>query len=422
MFRRVKGTQDFLDMSGFLQVVEGLSDYLALYNFVSIQTPILEHAELFIRSLGSHTDVVHKEMFFVANKSIDGETTEQLVLRPELTAPVMRAFAEAQNTISARPWHVFSWGPAFRYERPQKGRYRQFHQFSIEVLDAGSILYDAELMSALYLFFSTKLLLKDFVLELNYLGSLEDRKKYKDALLDYLNGFADLPAALVERKETNILRCFDLKDEASQRVMRAAPMLVDFLGADSKSEWRQLQDLLHNLGVPFVVNPRLVRGLDYYNKTVFEFSSSLLGAQCAFCGGGRYDFLAKEFGIKDSLPSLGAGIGIERLVLLLEAEGKISVKPQLNFVIVPFSDEETDLALLYAQKIRSFGCSCQTLFDITSVKSMMRRADKQGARYALLIGSDERKGNYITAKNMASGEEVRVSPSLLEDFCSNVCK
>ncbi len=416
MFRRVKGTQDFLDLRGFLQVIDGIRKHVAHYNFTPIQTPILEHAELFVRSLGEHTDVVHKEMFFVANRT---EDREALVLRPEMTASIMRAFFEVHNDVVARPWRVFTWGPAFRYERPQKGRYRQFHQVSLEILDAASVAYDAELITLLYRFFSSNLKLENFVLEVNFLGSLDDRAAYKKALLEYLNSCSDLPAPLAERKDVNILRCFDLKDEASRKIMSKAPVLADFLCDNSRAEWLCLQNLLHDMAVPFVVNPYLVRGLDYYNKAVFEFSSTLLGAQSAFCGGGRYDLLAKEFGATEVLPSLGAGIGVERLILLLEEEGKIAPVKGLDYVVVPFSPDEVALAFLYAEKIRSFGCSCEPLFDVASVKSMMRRANKHAARFALLLGSDERVGNYLTAKNMLTGEEVRLTPAELEGFCRN---
>ncbi|HAU30106.1 MAG: Histidine-tRNA ligase [candidate division TM6 bacterium GW2011_GWF2_43_17] len=420
MFRRVKGTQDFLDLGGFLQVIDGIRKHLACYNFTPVETPILEHAELFSRSLGEHTDVVHKEMFFVANRDDEDGGKEALVLRPEMTASVMRAFFEAQHELAARPWRAFTWGPAFRYERPQKGRYRQFHQVSLEIIDAASVAYDAELIALLYQFFSTTLTLENFVLEVNYLGSLEDRARYKKALLDYLDGFSSLPQALVDRKIVNILRCFDLKDEASQQVMRDAPQLLDFLSGNSLVEWEQIQRLLEDLAIPFMINPRLVRGLDYYNKTVFEFSSSLLGAQSAFCGGGRYDLLAQEFGAKEAIPSLGAGIGIERLVLLLEEEGKIAPRKKPSCVVVPLSEDELELSLLYAEKIRSFDCSCEAIFDIKSVKSMMRRANKHAAKFALLIGTDERLGNYITAKDMDSGEECRIAPVDLEKFCRNI--
>ncbi len=420
MFRRVKGTQDFLDLTQFLYVVDQARAHFQTYSFIPIQTPIVEHADLFIRSLGEHTDVVMKEMFFVAGKNSTDDQKEQLVLRPEMTASIMRAFLEDEAQQVVRPWRVFTWGPAFRYERPQKGRYRQFHQISIEMIDAASIAYDAELLAMLHTFFMERLALTSVTLDINYLGTPEDRARYKTRLYEYIQSRGDVPKAIFERKDTNILRCFDLKDAESVAFMHEAPRITDYLSAESQKEWQMLQQLLADSYIPFQINPRLVRGLDYYNKTVFEFSSSALGAQSALCGGGRYDTLAQEFGYTKPLPSLGAGIGLERLMLALEAEHAHCKKQYASIVVLPLEERFVPLALLYAEKLRAADVSCEALYDVSSLKSMMRKADKREAKLVIFIGADEQQGNYVTCKDMSTGVVDKVAPADLITFCKKM--
>jgi histidyl-tRNA synthetase len=277
-----------------------------------------------------------------------------------------------------------------------------------------------ELLILLHTFFRDRLGLSSVSLELNYLGSAADREQYKQALRGYIEGKDSAPRAILERKDTNILRCFDLKDEASIAFMHDAPSILDYLSAESMEDWKKLKNLLEDSYIPFTINPRLVRGLDYYNKTVFEFSSDALGSQSALCGGGRYDTLAQEFGYAKPLPSLGAGIGIERLLLVLEAEKKISSTPVTSVVIVPLEETNNALALLYAQLLRTHGLSCEAVYDITSVKSMMRKADKRGSPIVVLLGSDERNGNYLTVKRMVTGESCRVASSDIVHFCKKL--
>lgn len=404
MLQRIRGTQDFLDLSLFNFIINTARTHLSSYAFEEIATPLIESTDLFRRSLGLNTDVVTKEMFLI--KTHDGD--DSLCLRPEATASIMRAFFN--NAVQERPWRVFTVGPMFRYERPQKGRYRQFHQLSVELIGASSIAYDAEFIALVDSFISQKLKLNSYALLINFLGSPEDRARYKQALYTFLNQQPNLPQALEERKETNLLRVFDLKDEACKAILEKAPLLIDYLSDESQAEWNLLRSLLDQLSISYVIDPRLVRGLDYYNKTVFEFVSFDLGAQNAFCGGGRYDHLSLALGEKEPVPSIGVGFGIERLMLLLEAQKATLSLPQKNalFMILPFTKAQHALALICAQELRNNGHCVEVTLEDTSIKNMMKQANKRGASYAILIGEDEQKNNQVTLKNMTTGTEEKV--------------
>lgn len=407
MFQKVKGTQDFLDLTLFNYVIATLSKHLTQYRFTEIATPILEHTELFKRGLGTQTDVVNKEMFTI-NTGPEGES---LCLRPEATACVARAFNE--HSIQTTPWKVWLWGPMFRYERPQKGRFRQFHQASLEIIGSQSIAQDAQCIAMLDRYFHDVLGLNNFALLINFIGCSEDRLAYKQLLQEFLN----TPAAAVicqtcmVRKETNTLRVFDCKNPECQRVYENAPTIADNLCQPCASEWQQLKDLLGMLSISYAYKPSLVRGLDYYNKTVFEFSSENLGAQNAFCGGGRYDQLVSQLGGRQDQPSIGAAIGIERLMLLLEPlkdQLRLPPLPPLH-VIVPIEVAQQATALLVADELYAAGFCCEVLLEGASVKSMMRQANKLGAKFALIIGEDEQATRSVTLKNMITGDSERIA-------------
>lgn len=404
MLQRVRGTQDFLDLTLFSFLMQTIKQHAELYGFHEISTPLIEQLELFQRSLGLHTDVISKEMFLVGA----AESDESLCLRPEATAPTMRAFFN--NGVTERPWRVLNSGPMFRYERPQKGRFRQFHQVSFEIIGAPSIAHDAEFIECLDSLFSKKLHLDQYTLALNFLGSPEDREQYKKALLAFLESKPSLPSAIAERKDKNLLRIFDLKDEASQEILQDAPLITDHLSPASRAEWDELQALLSQLSVSFILNPRLVRGLDYYNKTVFEFVSLELGAQSSFCGGGRYDFLSQTLGEKEAVPALGAAPGIERLLMLLESRRHLLPLPQPAplIVVIPLAEEQKQLALICAQFLRHHSFCVETMVDQASAKSMMRQANKKGARFVIIIGETEQQQGYVTLKQMTTGVEEKV--------------
>jgi len=413
MITKVKGTQDMLDLRLFNYCVETTKAHLAAHHFTEIATPIIEQTELFKRSLGVDTDVVSKEMFLL--NSLDPD--ESLCLRPEATAPIMRTFLE--NHIPHTPWKVFTYGPMFRYERPQKGRYRQFHQLSVEVVGSSAINQDVQLITLFERLFHEKFKLNNFVINLNFLGCPEDRVRYRDDLKIFLlsSEAAGICATCQVRREKNIMRVFDCKCEACQAIYVNAPKLTDYLCEGCANEWAELQDGLDLLSVSYAINPRLVRGLDYYNKTVFEFTSTNLGAQSAFCAGGRYDQLAQQLDSKDDFPSIGAAIGLERLMMLLEPMQESLPMQQvapLHFVL-PMAPEYQQLALLLADELIAQNLCTEVLFE-GSLKSMMRKANNFGARYVLLLGENERVGAFITVKNMVTGDEQQVQQADLLKF------
>lgn len=412
MVSRVKGTQDFLDMRLFNHIIKISEQHFTQYHFTQIATPIIESIDLFQRSLGEHTDVISKEMFIIQPR--DGD--ESICLRPEATAPTMRAFLEAR--IQQTPWQVFSYGPMFRYERPQKGRFRQFHQMNIEIIDAQSIAQDVQLITMLDRLFHEKFQLQNYALLINFLGSREDRARYRDVLISFLDTVAyKICATCQQRRTLNPLRIFDCKNPQCQQEYESAPRIVDHLSDESRAEWEQLQAQLAALSISFSYEPRLVRGLDYYNKTVFEFVSTDLGAQNTFCGGGRYDYLAQELGASKMYPALGAAFGFERLILLLQAQQdqlRIAELPPL-YTVLPQSHNQQTLALLIADTLRAAGLSTYAFLDGDSMKSMMRQANKMGAAYCVIIGDREQEQNQVMIKNMITGhEELVLQSHLLE--------
>ena len=402
MFNRVKGTQDFLDLTLFNFLITEAKKHLELYNFSEIATPILEPLALFQRSLGEETDVVSKEMYTIAS---EGEDT--ICLRPEATASTVRAFVN--HGIAQLPWKVFSWGPMFRHERPQKGRYRQFHQINMEVIGSASIYHDVQFLKMLDRFFFESLKLDTYELFINFLGCPDDRKAYKKKLYAFLDKL-ELCETCQVRKEKNIMRIFDCKNPECQKMYKNAPFIADYLCKECAQEWQELKDNLEHLSVSYCYMPTLVRGLDYYDKTVFEFVSSELGAQNTFCGGGRYNSLVKEIGGKVDQPSLGASIGIERMLLLLDRIRDNLMLPQLPalYVILPLKEEQRSLALIIADELQARNLSTDIFLEGDSIKNMMRKANKMGAKYTLLIGPDEQKDKVITVKNMITGAEEKV--------------
>lgn len=413
MFTRVKGTQDFLDMTLFNFLIDKARVHLKQYHFSEIATPILEYAELFKRTLGTETDVVSKEMFLIQTREDD----ESICLRPEATAATVRAFVDAG--IQVTPWKVFSWGPMFRYERPQKGRFRQFHQINVEVIGAKSIYQDAQFIKMLERFFHETLNIDNYALLLNFLGCPEDRANFKKVLYKFLDIVSEkICVNCKERKEKNILRIFDCKNPECQELYKAAPKIAENLCECCQKEWQTLKNELEHLSVSYSYAPNLVRGLDYYDKTVFEFVSTSLGAQNAFCGGGRYNQLAKLIGAKEDQPSLGVAMGIERLLIILEEIKDTLPIPQLPAlqVIMPLSELENTLALLVADELQANGLNVDILLEGASLKSMMRSANKMGAKYSIIIGENERKEGSVVVKNMVTGAEETVLQRNLASF------
>jgi histidyl-tRNA synthetase len=412
MISSVRGTEDVLDLTLTTFILNRASSYFEQNNFSQISTPILEHSKLFFHSLGQQTDVVSKEMYVF--DAADKE--DSICLRPEATAAVIRACHE--NRIDRFPWKVFSYGPMFRKERPQKGRLRQFHQINLEIVGSLSTAQDAHFIKMLDTFFTDKLIIENYVLKLNFLGCFDDRTKYRAYLVAFLDTIKDqLCQNCLQRKDTNPLRVFDCKNETCKALYVHAPKLTDHLCVACNEEWLQLRDLLQLLSVNFIVDNSLVRGLDYYQKTVFEFTSKELGAQNAFCGGGRYS-LGKEVGARNNYECIGAALGMERLIMLLElnkAKLPLPQSPAL-LVIMPIKKEQDPLALLLNETLQRQGLCTEILYEKASVSNMMKKANRLGAKYVLTLGEDEQQNGTVTVKNMQSGETTSIKQTGVADY------
>jgi len=393
----IRGMNDLLPTdSPYWQYVEStLADILQCYGYQEIRFPILESTDLFKRSIGEVTDIVEKEMY-----TFDDRNGESVTLRPEGTACCVRA-CEEHGLLYNQTQRLWYMGPMFRYERPQKGRYRQFHQCGVEAFGMSGPDIDAEvlLLSARIL---RELGVGELVtLQLNSLGSPASRNAYKEALVAYLEARRDqLDADSQRRLGTNPLRILDSKEPATQALLDGAPVLLDYLDEESKTHFEQLKRLLDANGVTYQVNPRLVRGLDYYGKTAFEWVTDKLGAQSTVCAGGRYDSLVEQLGGKPT-PAVGFGIGLERLVLLLQAAECMpeGLEQQADIYIVAIGDVQLE-ALQIAERIRDELPYIRVVSHCGggSLKSQMKKADKSTADIALILGEDEVRTGKLAVK------------------------
>ena len=402
MISRVTGTEDILDCSLQNFVISTLHKTFENAHFTPIQTPILEYTSLFVHSLGDQTDVVSKEMYVFAQDS-----EKSVCLRPESTASTIRACVE--NKIDRFPWKVFSCGPMFRRERPQKGRLRQFTQFNIEIINAPSIMHDAAFISLLDSTFRESFKLSNYLLKLNFLGCSTDRLAHKEALKTFLQAHSNqLCATCQTRAITNTLRVFDCKNEACKKLYTNAPLLLNHLCTECHEEWADLQNTLRMLAVNFVLEPMLVRGLDYYCKTVFEFcATSTLGSQNAFCGGGRYR-LGAAAGAPTDFDSVGAAVGIERIIMLLaenQAQLNLPIQKALS-VIIPVAEAQNVNGLLLMQELHKAGLPVDIILDKASMSNMFKKANRMNAGHVLVLGEQEQLDGTVSIKNMTTGHAV----------------
>lgn len=410
MITRITGTQDILDLRAYTALTDALAHHLQRSGYHAIATPLLEPTALFHHSLGQETDVVSKEMYYVTTAHSAGGLPQEC-LRPEMTAPIMRAYCNAG--LQEKEWKVFTVGPAFRHERPQKGRLRQFHQLSLEALHTEGAVFDAQLIIMLDRLFTQLIGMSHYSLALNYLGCAADRTALKTKLRSFCTEHQEkLCATCQTRVEKNILRILDCKNPVCQELYTSAPTTISCLCTQCALQWQTLTSLLEQLSVSYTVQPRLVRGLDYYEKTVFEFISPLLGAQSTFCGGGRYAGLATALGNKHDVPGIGAGIGIERLLMILEAAQTLPalVKPLPQpYVVIALGTEQTVTALLLADELLAAGLHCQTLAEgESSLKKLLKKADALQARIVFIIGSEERLAGTALVKNFARGSQQTI--------------
>ncbi|MCU0571535.1 MAG: histidine--tRNA ligase [Syntrophobacteraceae bacterium] len=391
----VKGMNDILpDQIGWWQFVESTTRKLfERFGYREIRTPVLEKLELFARSIGESTDIVEKEMYTIADSR-----GEWLALRPEATASIVRAFI--QHNLQADPLarKFYAIGPMFRHERPQKGRYRQFHQIDAEAFGVEDPMLDAEVMYMLGLLLR-KLGLTAVVLHINSLGCTECRPVFRERLTAFLEqNVGRLCPDCQRRRHTNPLRTFDCKVDRCQAVLAEAPLLLDSICGHCAEHFSRVKGYLEDLRTPYVINPRMVRGLDYYTRTTFEIITDRLGAQNAVGGGGRYDGLVRDLGGPD-VPGIGFAIGMERLILLLQQEQPAPVGVPPVFIAV-LGERARHRGFLLSQEIRELGLEVELDYERRSLKSQMRRADKLGSRYVLILGDDEIERNQAQLRDM----------------------
>ena len=410
----VKGMNDILpaESARWEWLEAQVRELMARFAYRNVRTPIVEHTQLFVRGIGEVTDIVEKEMYSFEDK-LNGE---HLTLRPEGTASLVRATIENNLLYDGgkRMWYM---GPMFRHERPQRGRYRQFHQIGAEALGFAGPDVDAELiMLAVSLW--KQLGLTQWRLEINSLGQPEERKAHREALIAYLEQHQDvLDEEARRRMYSNPLRVLDTKNPGMQEMVNGAPRLLDFLGEQSLAHFEGLKAILDANGVPWTVNPRLVRGLDYYNLTVFEFVTDLLGSQGTICAGGRYDYLIEQVGGK-SAPAVGWALGMERVLELVKELGTEIPAPALHaYAIVP-EVSAMPVALRTLQQLREAGVRVQMHAagpdGMGSMKSQFKKADASGAHFALIFGADELRQGLVTVKSLRDGAGQQVQQALAE--------
>ncbi|MDR2128996.1 MAG: histidine--tRNA ligase [Burkholderiaceae bacterium] len=403
----IKGMNDILppDSARWEWLEHVVRQTMAAFAYRNIRTPIVEHTQLFARGLGAATDVVEKEMYSFEDRADKHGSADHLSLRPENTAGVVRAVAE-HNLLYDGGKRLFYMGPMFRRERPQRGRYRQFHQIGAEALGFGSPQIDAEII-LLAVELWRALGIGNWHLELNSLGQPGERRAHRQALIDYFEAHASqLDEDARRRLHLNPLRILDTKNPAMQALVEAAPKLVDHLGEASLRHFEQVQAILRASGVACRINPRLVRGLDYYNLTVFEFITESLGAQGTICGGGRYDYLIEQLGGKPA-PAVGWAMGVERVLELLAQEGIAAPQPAPDAYAVLPDDAASPQAMHCLQQLRALGVRVQMHASagegLGSMKSQLKKADASGARFALIFGADELAAGQVTIKALRDG-------------------
>ena len=412
----VKGMNDILppDSARWEALEAAVREVMRVHAYRNIRTPIVEPTALFVRGLGEVTDIVEKEMYSFEDR-LNGE---QLTLRPESTAGVVRAVVE-HNLLYEGGKRLYYMGPMFRHERPQRGRYRQFHQIGAEALGFGGPEVDAELILLAVALWQA-LDLKHVRLELNSLGQPPERLQHRAALIAYFEQHAEqLDEDAKRRLHSNPLRILDSKNPAMKALNDAAPKLLDFLGEQSLAHFNAVKAILDANGVPFTINPRLVRGMDYYNLTVFEFITDQLGSQGTVCGGGRYDYLIEQIGGKPA-PAVGWALGVERVLELLKEQGAFSVEmaPDVYAIVPETAALPTVLPVL--QSLRGMGVSVQmhspanSNEGMGSMKSQFKKADSSGASFALVFGPDELAQGQVTVKSLRDGQGAQRTETLAD--------
>jgi histidyl-tRNA synthetase len=407
-FQIPRGTQDILPGEAEKwQYIEKIARNICeRYNYHEIRTPIFEHTELFLRGVGDTTDIVQKEMYTFEDKG-----GRSLTLRPEGTAPVVRSFVEHKMYGDPnQPVKLYYIGPMFRYERPQAGRFRQFVQFGVEALGSSDPAMDAEVIALAMELYQT-LGLKQLKLVINSLGDVESRKAHRQALIDHFQGrIHELCEDCQMRLEKNPLRILDCKKDRDHELMATAPSILDYLNEESRQYFEKVKSYLTKLGIPFEIDARLVRGLDYYNHTTFEIMSDAegFGAITTLCGGGRYNGLVQEIGGPET-PGIGFALSIERLLAALEAEGiTLPVRTGIDCYVVAVGEKAQEESVLLVNQLRKAGIVADKDYQDRKVKAQLKAADRLNAKFVAILGDDELAKNVINIKEMSTGEQTEV--------------
>jgi len=419
MIKAIKGTNDILpeEMLNWNFLTETVKEQMKFFNYKEIRTPIFEHTALFSRGIGEGTDIVSKEMYSFTDRSENNVT-----LKPEMTASVVRAFIEHSLGKKANLNKLFYISPMFRQERPQAGRLRQFHQFGVEAIGNHNPSLDAEVIQVAYEIL-TNIGLKEIEVKINSLGLPEEREsftyKLKEFLIDKKDGLSEDSK---NRLENNVLRIIDSKDRGDQQLIKNAPSILDFLGSESLEHFEKVKDLLTIAKIPFSVEPKLVRGLDYYTHTTFEITSSKVGSQSALCGGGRYNLLIEQLG-GASTPAVGFAAGIERILLACKAEEAFTPnEDELDIYIVCLDKELENKVFEFASFFRKNNFRIEFDHSSKSVKAQMREANRLNAKYVLFVGGEEYEKGQAQFKNMTTSEQEFVDLDKLDDIVSLISK
>ena len=410
-----KGTKDMMPDEAYKwqYIEEEFNKLCELYGYNEIRTPMFEHTELFQRGVGDSTDIVQKEMY-----SFQDYGKRDITLKPEGTSPVVRAFVEHKLYAGPQPNKFYYNTPCFRYEKPQAGRLREFHQFGIETFGSKDMMADAEII-CLAQDFLTKMGITDIELRINSVGCPECRKKHRAALREFLKPkYDDLCDTCKDRFERNPMRIIDCKSPVCHELVQGAPMMIDYLCDDCKEAFESLKENLDSLGVEYVVDPGIVRGLDYYTKTAFEFVTTKIGAQGTVCGGGRYDHLVEEIGGPET-PGVGFGLGKERLLLTMETCGVEIPKPNgADVFIAVMGDEAKAAGLKLLGQLRADGIKAQMDVMGRNIKNQFKFANRIGAAKTVVIGADELANDSFAVKDMVTGEQVEVPMGKLVEALS----
>ncbi len=417
MIKAVTGTRDILpnDIPKWNFLLSIVESVFSQFNYKEIRTPIFEETSLFARGIGEATDIVSKEMYTFIDRSGDSIT-----LRPEMTAGVVRALIEHSLDKKQNLNKLFYAGPMFRQERPQAGRFRQFHQFGAEALGSNDPLLDAEMIIMAYDIF-IRLGLKNLIVKINSLGVPESRENYKKVLRQYVEPHLNkLSSESRKRFDTNIMRIFDSKEEIDQRIMENAPLLIEFLDDESLQHFEKVKQTLLSTKIPFEVDTKLVRGLDYYTHTTFEIVSGSVGSQSALCGGGRYNLLVKELGGSET-PGVGFAAGMERILLACENEKSFLLNNEkIDLFIVTIEKGLEKFTYQTAIDFRRKGLIVDLDYSSRSVKAQMREANRLNAKYVLFIGGEEFSKGEIVLKNMSKSEQKNYSKNDLDQIFASI--